>query len=392
LTQRFLPLLAVASLCSSARAGYDMVNSFSASSAHTPPFNLGFGGAVWTFSGPLNQFSTVNGFTGGFQAWNWSLDGNVVVAKTSNTDAYTDASGNALPRNQIFVHPAITGMATIIRFDGVDGPFQVAVQTWRPSGNGNGVFSYRRWWNPGFFFDSVYLPPGSARTYPRSYVVQQDPANGNSSIFGLELAEPYENNSYDATCVNMSAVSTSTGFPRIWGSVWLEDWEGRTEHVDMAVSVRNAIQVVTATSNNQFLYSTGQFDLPLTLTQGPLDNSGYIVYLKPRGFLTRKLVPVPFFWNTGSIDSLGVQPQPGSAKVTVFKNGDIDNDDEISILDYLLLSTYLGVKRSDSIPFWNAIDSATNERPRSADIDGDDEVSILDYLILSANYGLQGDQ
>jgi hypothetical protein len=60
-------------------------------------------------------------------------------------------------------------------------------------------------------------------------------------------------------------------------------------------------------------------------------------------------------------------------------NGDVDTDNEVSILDYLLLSAQFGLTSSD--PGFTA----------STDLDGDDEVSILDYLILSANYGLVGD-
>jgi hypothetical protein len=60
-------------------------------------------------------------------------------------------------------------------------------------------------------------------------------------------------------------------------------------------------------------------------------------------------------------------------------NGDVDGDNEVSILDYLELSAKYGLTTSD--PGFNP----------NADLDGDGEVSILDYLILSANYGLVGD-
>ena len=74
-----------------------------------------------------------------------------------------------------------------------------------------------------------------------------------------------------------------------------------------------------------------------------------------------------------------------------FKGGDIDNDNEVSILDYLALSAFLGQQRVTSIPAWTAFNATYGCSAQDADIDGDDEVSILDYLILSANYGLQGD-
>jgi serine protease len=60
-------------------------------------------------------------------------------------------------------------------------------------------------------------------------------------------------------------------------------------------------------------------------------------------------------------------------------NGDVDNDNEVSILDYLAVSAALGAVWGDGR--WI----------EGADLDGDEEVSILDYLILSTNYGVAGD-
>jgi subtilisin family serine protease len=63
---------------------------------------------------------------------------------------------------------------------------------------------------------------------------------------------------------------------------------------------------------------------------------------------------------------------------TTFLNGDVDDDNEVSILDYLELSNKFGLESSDS---------GFSIR---ADLDGDGSISILDYLLLSGNYGLQG--
>jgi hypothetical protein len=59
-------------------------------------------------------------------------------------------------------------------------------------------------------------------------------------------------------------------------------------------------------------------------------------------------------------------------------NGDVDGDDEVSILDYITLSTNYGTQ-SDVSDF--------NEK---GDLDGDGDVSILDYIVLSTNYGQSG--
>ena len=62
------------------------------------------------------------------------------------------------------------------------------------------------------------------------------------------------------------------------------------------------------------------------------------------------------------------------------KNGDCDNDNAVSILDYLQLSAdFDGQVGQPGVDPWS-------------DLDGDTYVSILDYLILSANYELSGEE
>ncbi|HRI44093.1 MAG TPA: dockerin type I domain-containing protein [Fimbriimonadaceae bacterium] len=60
-------------------------------------------------------------------------------------------------------------------------------------------------------------------------------------------------------------------------------------------------------------------------------------------------------------------------------NGDCDEDNEITIGDYALLSAAFGSAEGD--PNWNA----------SADLNGDLEVDIGDFAILSSNFGEVGD-
>lgn len=68
-------------------------------------------------------------------------------------------------------------------------------------------------------------------------------------------------------------------------------------------------------------------------------------------------------------------------------NGDIDFDNEVTILDYLILSGYY--ERSNTDADWNVVGS-DGFRPSDADLDGDGTVSILDYLIVSGNYEIAG--
>jgi hypothetical protein len=58
--------------------------------------------------------------------------------------------------------------------------------------------------------------------------------------------------------------------------------------------------------------------------------------------------------------------------------GDVDDDNEVSILDYIFLSTAYGSEQGQ--PSYRA----------AADLDGDGMITILDYLILSKNYGRMG--
>ncbi|MBX7132252.1 MAG: hypothetical protein K1X67_06200 [Fimbriimonadaceae bacterium] len=60
-------------------------------------------------------------------------------------------------------------------------------------------------------------------------------------------------------------------------------------------------------------------------------------------------------------------------------NGDCDNDNEIAISDYAILSAAYGTSLGD--PGFN----------EDADLTGDEAVDIADYAVLSANYGLIGD-
>jgi hypothetical protein len=69
-------------------------------------------------------------------------------------------------------------------------------------------------------------------------------------------------------------------------------------------------------------------------------------------------------------------------------NGDVDGDNEVSILDYILLSANFGREKATEV-LWDYPDQ-DGIRISDSDLDGDDNVSILDYLILSGNYGIPG--
>ena len=83
-------------------------------------------------------------------------------------------------------------------------------------------------------------------------------------------------------------------------------------------------------------------------------------------------------WISRRVASLAVPLTGVSGVNRSLVNGDVDGDDDVTILDFLILSANFG-----------GIVGNAGVDPRP-DLDGDNEISILDYLILSANYGVTG--
>jgi hypothetical protein len=99
----------------------------------------------------------------------------------------------------------------------------------------------------------------------------------------------------------------------------------------------------------------------------PPNPGSYLVAVKPLPWLRKTVGPL----HTGS-SHVGVDFS--------LTNGDIDDDNEVAIGDYALLSTSFGSAPGD--PNWDP----------ASDLDGDDEVTIGDYAILSQNFGMIGDE
>jgi hypothetical protein len=73
--------------------------------------------------------------------------------------------------------------------------------------------------------------------------------------------------------------------------------------------------------------------------------------------------------------------------------GDIDMDSEVSILDYITLSSYYGSAFDSADPgAWRNGGPNGELAKYRADLDGDNEISILDYILLSSNYALVDNQ
>jgi hypothetical protein len=90
-----------------------------------------------------------------------------------------------------------------------------------------------------------------------------------------------------------------------------------------------------------------------------------------------KVIVKPWHWLSKSFTRNLAAHATVTASGT-YANGDIDGDDEVSVLDYIILSATFGTE-AGQLGF-----------DVDADLDGDSVVSILDYLILSKNYGTSG--
>jgi hypothetical protein len=125
---------------------------------------------------------------------------------------------------------------------------------------------------------------------------------------------------------------------------------------------------------------------PMGEYAGALDSLGqYSISIPVRGVVTLAIKPSHWLRSAPSAQVLANGTPLTANFVTL--NGDVDGDNEVTILDYLVISKYFE-KASDD-PAWLTAD-AEGMRPVDADIDADGTVSILDYLIVSANYGLAG--
>lgn len=85
-------------------------------------------------------------------------------------------------------------------------------------------------------------------------------------------------------------------------------------------------------------------------------------------------------WLRKTVASVGLSAAGATGVNFTLENGDIDDDNEVGIGDYAVLSGSYNTGPGD--PNWDP----------NADLNGDDSVDIGDYSILSANYGDVGDE
>ncbi|MBS1704565.1 MAG: hypothetical protein JST40_01720 [Armatimonadetes bacterium] len=153
--------------------------------------------------------------------------------------------------------------------------------------------------------------------------------------------------------------------PQISGTVNLNEYLG-----DVAGQVVS-VEVGTESVGTATLDAAGNFTIP---SGGFVGN--YQVFVKGSHWLRRASAPV----NIG----------PGGVSGLTFDliNGDIDNDNMVTVFDYVVLSEYFDRTSDDAD--WNAI-GANGSAPKDADLDGDGAITIFDYVILSDNFDMFGD-
>lgn len=134
------------------------------------------------------------------------------------------------------------------------------------------------------------------------------------------------------------------------GSVYPAPFEFRDPNTDELIALRLG-----------FIAPDGTFGVKAPTTPGT-----YRMSTKSRSFLRKA-------WEV-TTSPAGVTGMTGTAL-----NGDVDDDNEISIGDYAILSQSYGSIPGD--PFWS----------ENADLNADEAIDIGDYAILSANYGQVGD-
>ncbi len=106
----------------------------------------------------------------------------------------------------------------------------------------------------------------------------------------------------------------------------------------------------------------------------------YEFHMQAAGFLKRTVTGVSIT-DTGS-----------SAVNAVLLNGDIDNDNAVTVFDYSVLSDYFDRSTSDPLndPAWITV-GPNGFAPKDADLDGDGAITVFDYSVLSNNFDKSGD-
>jgi DNA-binding beta-propeller fold protein YncE len=146
---------------------------------------------------------------------------------------------------------------------------------------------------------------------------------------------------------------------RIHGEVILRDFVGNPASVSVILELRRHDDATAIEVRRISPDSTGRYALLVTRT-GRYDISAKASH-----------------WLRQTVRNVLLQPET-SLNFTLI-NGDIDNDNEVTLFDFGRLVAAFGAVPGDSN--WNP----------DADLDGDEEVTLFDFGVLVRNFGLIGD-
>jgi|GEM_PF-1245267 hypothetical protein len=172
--------------------------------------------------------------------------------------------------------------------------------------------------------------------------------------------QPYQSTRFDADIVYVGVLHDilPPGFA-VSGTVTLGDFGGDVTQVPVEVEIRKNGSVVRSERIN--LSSSGGYTLR------DVEPGTYDIAFKASHWL-RVVVPVTV--STSDVSGVDV----------VLTNGDIDGDNEVTLLDFGALVAAFGSMPGDDN--WNS----------DADLDGDEEVTLLDFGVLVQNFGAIGDE
>jgi hypothetical protein len=229
-------------------------------------------------------------------------------------------------------------------------------------------------WGPMITFDTPYLYMGGHLLIELRHTgfsgssrsVDAIAATGGpTGVYGIQVSACWTG-SYSGTSGsqgNFSAIRLRSipSTQSVSGQIMFNDRIGNFP-TSVDIEFKNPDFTVAHTATGVAVDGAGNY----TTSDLPATPGNYLVSVKQRPWLRRTVGPV----DTGN--------SPTGVNLSLF-NGDVDDDNEVTIGDYALLSTAFGSVPGDGN--WDEF----------ADLDGDDEVTIGDYAILSQNFGMIGD-
>lgn len=156
-------------------------------------------------------------------------------------------------------------------------------------------------------------------------------------------------------------------FTNLNGTVNLEDWGASTVGLPADVEIVDCFSTVKQSSSVS-LGANGSFVVSTQL-KGP-----YLVRVKVSHWLSKGIMTT---FGTGA-----------TSPTWALLNGDIDEDNSVTLLDYDIFSAYFDKSSGDAD--WNVV-GPNGFKPKAADLDGDDFVTLIDYDVFSKNFDKSGD-